>query len=420
MGALSRSLAGRRLLVVGGGREALPGIERLRERGAWVAVSDRDPHAPGCRAGDRALAASTYDPPGTVAAAAALHRERALDGVLCIASDVPRTVAAVARALALPGLSAESAHLATDKLAMKRALRAGGVPVPDFAAVASADELRRRADQLGFPVVVKPVDSRGARGVLRLTHGAELDGAFETAATESPTGRVMVERFVPGPQISSESFLCDGVPVTPGCADRNYELLERCAPWVIENGGLQPSRHHANAAAAIDDVIGRAAAALGISGGVLKGDLVLDPARGPVVIEVAARLSGGSFCTRTIPLSTGVDLVEAAARYAVGETVAPERLAARHWRPVANRYFLPEPGRLVAVSGDERARRLPGIVHLDLDVRPGDRIEPLTDHTRRAGSVIARGEDPGQAVARAEAAVAAVQFTVRRDAGRAA
>ena len=403
-------LKGHRLLVVGGGAEALPGLLRLRALGARLAVSDRDAHAPGFAIAEERILASTYDVEETVAAARALDARWPVDGVLCIASDVPLTVASVAHALDLPGISLGAARRAADKLAMKEALAAGGVPVPDFVPVASLASLRRGYARLGPVAVLKPVDGRGARGVLRITAETDLEWAFATSLAASPSGRVMLERFLDGPQLSSESFVADGAIATPGLADRNYELLERTAPYLIEDGGLQPSVHRARVAAAVDDVLLRTARAMGIDSGVLKGDLVLDPERGPVVIEVAARLSGGSFCTRTIPLSTGVDLVAAVARHAAGLDVDLDALRPRTWRPVANRYFLPPPGRIARIDGLDAASQLPGIEHAELSVRAGDVVRPLVDHTCRAGSVIATGESPEEAVARAQAAVAAVRF----------
>src|SRR5690606_849072 len=180
---------------------------------------------------------------------------------------------------------------------------------------------------------------------------------------------------------------------------------------------LQPSTRREALADAVDTLAVRAAAALGLPGGILKGDLVLDEAGRLHVIEVAARLSGGPCCTLTRPPSTGVDLVEAVARHAVGLPVELAALRPRHWRPVANRYFLPPPGRLVAVEGFAAAACRPGVAFAELGVRPGDRIRPLTDHTRRVGSVIAIGATAAEAVARAEGAVAAVRFHVEPEAG---
>jgi len=397
----------RTLWLVGGGREAVAGVERARALGCHVVVSDRDPDAPACRAADHAVAASTYDADATLAAARRYaERCRPLDGVLCVATDVPVTVATVAEDLGLPGVSVASARLATDKLAMKERFRRDRVPIPWFAPVASGAELRKLAAG-GAPLIVKPADSRGARGVLRLSRGVDPEAAFETARSHSPTGRVLVERFLTGPQVSTESLVMDGVAFTVGFADRNYELLDRHAPHVIENGGQLPSALPEPVQAEIRDLVGRAAASLGIRDGVVKGDIVVHEGRA-YVIELAARLSGGYFCTHEIPLSTGVDLLGCAIRQALGERVAPAELAPRRRRPVVQRYWFPRPGRVVAVRGTEPVARRPGIEYLELFVRPGDRVGPVHSHPDRAGVVIASGDTAEAARAAAERAVADV------------
>jgi biotin carboxylase len=401
------------LWIVSGGIEALPGIEQAKALGLYVVVSDGRSDAPGFALADDAVVASTYDVEETVAAAVRYHRTvRPVDGVVCIASDVPVTVAAVADALGLPGIPVEAARLATDKLAMKQRFHADGVPVPWFAAVASARELAAHA-AAGRPLIVKPVDSRGSRGVLRLTAGVDLTEAFETAQSFSATGRVMVEEFLTGPQVSTETIVVDGVAVTPGFSDRNYELLDRYAPNVIENGGDQPSRLPADQQAAVREVVGRAAASLGVRDGVVKGDIVVHEGRA-YVIELAARLSGGWFCTHQIPLSTGVSTLEATIRLALGEPVDPAELEPRRAVPVAQRYVFPAPGEVVAVHGVERARQLPGIEEVVVSARPGDVLLRPTDSNAAAGMVIAVGSSRSEARARAEAAVAAIHVETRQ------
>lgn len=384
----------RTLLFVAGGIEAVPAIERAREMGLRVAVSDGSPDAPGMALADVPLVASTYDEGATVEAA----RRVRPDGVICVASDVPRTVAAVARALDLVGPTPEAAALATDKLAMKRRFADAGVPVPWFAPVTSAAELSN-------DMIVKPVDSRGARGVIRLA-GADAEWALGAARAESPTGRVMAERFLPGPQLSTESLVIDGVAHTVAYADRNYEELERFAPYVIEDGGELPSR--LGGLDAVAAVVQRAAAALGIRDGVVKGDIVVHDGR-PYVIELAARLSGGYLCTHEIPLSTGVDFVGCAIRTALGEPPDPAELVPRHARGVAQRWLFPAPGRVVAIEGAETVAARPEVALCELRVAVGDEVPPVTSHPARAGVVIATGETREAAVAAAGDAVAAIR-----------
>ncbi len=398
------------LLVVGGGIEAVPGLERAKQIGLHLVVSDRDPEAPGFAVADDTLLASTYDLPATVAAARRYHREvRQFDGVMCIASDIPRTVAAVAADLGLPGISEESARLSSDKLDMKLKFRRDGVPVPWFSLVESAARLKEIVMSRGFPLVIKPVDSRGARGVLRLTEAVDLNWAYEFSASQSPSGRVMVEEFLDGPQISTESIILEGVAYTPGLADRNYEFLDRFAPHIIENGGDLPTRLSAEEQQATRGLIQKAATSMGVCNGVVKGDVVLHEGK-PFIIELATRLSGGYFCTHEIPLSTGVDFVGCAIRLALGERVSPDDLVPRYQRYISQRYLFPSPGRVVGIAGAQRASDQPGVVFCQVRLRVGDIVGPVNSHPARAGLVMATGESRREAMERTRAAIESIEI----------
>lgn len=406
---MARTELTRTLLIVSGAAEAIPGIRRAKGMGLHVVVSDGSAEAPGFAEADDRIIASTYDVEATVAAADKYtHTVRPLDGVMCVAADVPLTVASVAEALGLPGIPVEAARLAADKLAMKERLAERGVPGPWFAALESAYDLRTVVAERGLPLVVKPTDSRGARGVLRIVERVDLDWAYAHAREWSPTGSVMVEEYLPGPQLSTESLLLDGVGHTPGFTDRNYEFLERYSPWIIENGGQQPSVLSADDQKAVSSLAVDAGSALGISTGIVKGDMVLTP-EGPKVIEVAARLSGGWFSTDQIPLATGVDLVGAAIRVALGDPVSPLDLVPAHYFGVAIRYFFPESGRVTAITGADGFRKVPWVHRLEFFVGVGDIVGAPTDHTRRAGCVITSGETRDEAVSRAREVVDAVR-----------
>lgn len=402
----------RTLCVVGAGAEAADGIATARDMGLHVVATDADPEAPGFAVANDRILASTYDVEETTAAVRAYHeRVRRVDGVLCIASDVPLTVAHVARAVGAPGLSLEAAHLASDKLAMKERFARDGVAIPAFAPVDGADDLADLIIRHGHPLVVKPVDSRGARGVLRLAPDVDLAWAYHFARRHSPTGRVMVERFLAGPQVSTESLVVDGTVHTVGMSDRNYELLDAFAPHMIENGGALPTRHGEKTRKAIRELVAAAARSLGIHDGVVKGDIVVHEGV-PHVIEIAARLSGGRFCTHEIPLATGVELVRHAIRVALGERPSAADLTPRYERGVAQRYLFPRPGRVRAVRGVGAASRSEGVAWSQVRLAPGDVVGPIHSHPARGGSVIAMAETREEAVARAVAAVRAIEIEI--------
>ena len=398
------------LLIVSGGIQATHGIKRAKEFGCHVVVSDLNPNAPGFDLADARLIASTYDVEETLQAAERYHNTvRKIDGVITIGCDVPLTVATVADRLKLPGIPLEAARLAQDKLAMKRRFAEAGVPVPWFAALADADQLALIVKQRGHDLVVKPVDSRGSRGVQRLRDGMDLADVWERAASQSPTRRVMVEEFLDGPQISTESILIEGDGFTPGFSDRNYEYLDRYAPFFIENGGDLPSHLDERTQEAVKRTAEAAGRALGISTGNIKGDMVVVDGR-PHVIELAARASGGYFCTREIPLNTGVDFIGAVIKLALGEHVSPQELTPKRFTPIVQRYAFPEPGRVVSVRGIEDARRIPGIEEVVVSVRPGEEIAPPTHSGCTAAMVLATGKTVDAARASAAAAIKALKI----------
>jgi biotin carboxylase len=398
------------LLIVSGGVQATHGIKRAKDLGCHVVVSDLNPQAPGFALADDHLIASTYDPAQTVAAAERYHRSvRKIDGVITIGCDAPLTVATVAERLGLPGIPLEAARLAQDKLAMKRRFAEAGIPVPWFAPLRDAEELARFVKERGHDLVVKPVDSRGSRGVQRLAPGLDFDAVWTRAARQSPTQRVMVEEFLPGPQISTESILIDGAGFTPGFSDRNYEYLDRYAPYFIENGGDLPSHLDAATQDAVKRTAENAGRALGIMSGNVKGDLVVSRGK-PYVIELAARASGGYFCTREIPLNTGVDFIGAVIKLALGEHVDPAELEPKRQTPIVQRYAFPAPGRVMRIAGLDEARRVAGVEEVIVTVAPGDDIASPTHSGCTAAMVLATGKSVAHARASAAAALAALRI----------
>jgi biotin carboxylase len=283
------------------------------------------------------------------------------------------------------------------------------VAVPWFAEVRTPQELQRVAIERGHDLVIKPADSRGSRGVQRVAQVEDLSAAFMLARSHSPTERVMVEQYLSGPQVSTESIIIGGRCFTPGFSDRNYEFLERYAPFFIENGGDLPSHLPEATQAKVRDLVARAASAMGITDGTVKGDIVVHDGE-PYMIELAARLSGGFFCTREIPLNTGVDFIGAAIKIALGETVDEADLAPKHFTPVVQRYAFPAPGTVVKVSGAEEASKIPGISDVIVTAREGDVIPPAGDKRPSGAMVLASGTSREAALTAANDALALIRI----------
>ncbi len=391
----------RTLVVLGASADQLFLIRTAQELGLSVLAIDRNPSSPGFGLAEEHAVISTRDVPAVCAFLERSPLRARLAGVLTMGSDIPDAVSAVAERLGLPHLAPESARLATDKLAMKERFAERGVPSPWFTEVRSAAELARVFRERGPRLVLKPVDRSGSRGVFLLDGSCDLAELYERSRAFSYTGRVMAEEYLAGPQLSTETVMIRGRGITPGFADRNYELLDRFRPQVMENGAWVPSRCTAEERTAVEALVERAALALGLTDGIAKGDVVLTE-DGPRVIEIAARLSGGDFCESLVPLSSGVNYVGAAIQLAIGEEPDLSALEPRFGRAVANRYFFPEPGRVLRIEGADEVRARDWVHKLEFAYAPGDELPPLASHAQRCGVFVVSAGDRDQLERRIE------------------
>ncbi|MBF0481743.1 MAG: ATP-grasp domain-containing protein, partial [Desulfovibrionaceae bacterium] len=330
----------KRLLIVGAGQEQVPLYRLALDMGLSVTGSDQNPGAPGFAFADRVLIASTRDPDATVRAALASHGERPISGVITIANDAPVTVAAAALALGLPGVSLHSARIAANKRLQYDLFRERGLNVPEGREVESPEDLDAFIGRSGLPVIVKPTDNRGARGVFRITRRSDAAALFARSRAMCDEGRVLAQKFVEGDQVSAEGLVLDGEALIAMFSGRNYEYLDRYAPHVIENGGWLPGRFSAGQAQAMRAAMQSAAEAMGIENGPIKADLVLSGGQ-VTILEVTARLGGGYAATDSIPIAARIDLARQAILQALGEPVRREDLLPTPGPPVALRFFFP-------------------------------------------------------------------------------
>lgn len=400
----------RTILFIGGGIETAPGIEVAKSMGLDVVVSDMNPNAPCARLSDYFIKADTYNVQQTINEVQKFSKKiKNIDGVICLGTDVPLTVSSVAKEFGLAAPSIRSAQIVSDKVEMKDCFKENKLPIPWYCEIDNYKNLIDIKEKKEFPLIIKPVDSRGARGVLLLNNAINLKWAFETALSYSPTKRVMIEEFLEGPQVSTESLVINEEVFTFGFSDRNYEFLDQYAPHVIENGGDLPSFLPEKDQIKIKNTVKKTAKALGVSNGVIKGDMVLSNGK-PFIIEVATRLSGGYFCTHEIPLNTGIDFVRIALQQALGDEIDSKMLKKNKNDPVCQRYFFPKPGRVKKIIIPDWINKHPNISLFEIRVKVGDVISEATHHPSRAGLVITSCTNKRETIDLAEKVVKEVCF----------
>lgn len=386
------------VICLGGGVESVPMVQRVQELGHRAIVVDGNPNAPAFKIADRCSVVSCYTSEAAIRDLKIIGER--YNAVLCCGVDAPVACAEIALKFGLPGLSVGGwggAIFGQNKLLQKEALHNSGMPVPRFSIVVPGSRIE------GWMGVIKPVDSRGGRGVIRLLPGVYPVWSYEQAKAQSPTGQVMVEQWLDGPQLSTESVVQDGRVLFTAIGLRNYARLEEFAPYCIEDGFDEPYRPGTIWSLEVNEVIEKACAALGWyqnGAGTVKGDLVIHDGK-LFVIELACRLSGGFFATHGHPLAYGVDFVGAAIRAALGEQLEMWQPGTRHH--VSQRYVFPKPedvGKTVTAIEDD------GVTNFHTwNIKVGDVVQPVTCHPARWGQVIATGQTAVEAREKAEAAV---------------
>lgn len=391
----------KRLLMLGAGFMQGVAIRCAKSRGWYVVAVDGNPNAV-CRSlADRFEPIDLKDVKGLVAFALSLKADGGLDGVFTAATDFSASVAAVAESCGLPGHSLDAARNASDKVRMRSCFARAGVPSPMFLGITSD----RRADALAlvkekgilFPVVVKPADNMGARGCRKVDFPAELSEAVADAIRYSRTGTAIVEEYMDGPEFSLEALVFDGEIHMTGFADRHIFF----PPYFIEMGHTIPTNIDQPSIDALTGVFMRGIRALGLSHGVAKGDIKLT-SRGPMVGEIAGRLSGGYMSGWTYPFSSGIDLTGAALDLAVG--LIPASLEPTLNLTSAERAWISIPGIVSSVSGLEDARAIPCVREVFPRAGAGDAVTFPVNNVEKCGNCLAVSAARDVAVSAAETA----------------
>ncbi|MEI7011912.1 alpha-hydroxy-acid oxidizing protein [Leptospira licerasiae] len=402
--SVSKKIAGKTILIIGGGLLQVPIIQTAKTMLLRTVVADMNPEAPGLKICDLPLVMSTKDIEGMVREAKKLSTTTKIDGVITAGTDASMTVAAVANALDLPGIRFVDAEAASNKVKMRERLKKAGVPIPGFAPVWSIQDTRDALEFLQFPLVMKPADNMGARGVVKVNNREELQAAFKHAKKYSPTGEMILEEYMPGPEVSVDALAWDGKFMITGLADR---IIER-EPYFIEMGHNMPSSLSPEIQKEIEDVMFRGMQALGIRRGAGKGDIKVTPT-GVKVGEIAARLSGGFMSAFTFPLSSGINLNRAAILIALGEE--PDNLEPLFHRVSIERALLAPKGKLLSIDGLEEAKKIEGVTDIYLLHKVGDIIPEPTNNIEKTGHVIISAENLSQAESIFSKVLKTIKFT---------
>lgn len=383
------------LHIIGAGFEQVPAIVLAKSMGHRVVVTDFNPNAPGAALADAFAQISTDDAEGNLA----FSRQQAVDGVMTLGSELAVPVVAhIVNALQLPGLSKQTALAATNKNVMRECFQRFDVPSPKSQKIQTIEQLQLFIQTAQWPIVIKPSDSSGQRGVELLSAEDDLGTALTDAIEFSTDGCAIVEEFVEGPEINVTALVQHG---EIHFLSFSHRVTAPPPHFGIATEHRAPVDLSAQMIASIRDASEKAIRAIGLENGIAYPQVIAS-STGAQVLEIAARIPGGYMRDVALILS-GIDMVEVVIRQALAEPLAiMDYKRFKPYQAVIVK-FLTEldlqanTQTLTQVKGFDQVATRPGIYLANCRLKAGDKVPTLTSSAARFGAIIVQAADLAEA-----------------------
>ncbi len=307
-----------------------------------------------------------------------------IDAIVTAATDKPLVMMArIAEKYFFPFYSVETAQWSTDKFKMKQRFEFGDVPHAKGRLVKSIEET---ADMV-YPVIVKPRDNSGSRGVKLCRTKEELEQSIAEALEYSKLDSVLVEEFIDGPEYSIEGLHFNGKSEVIQFSEKKTTEF----PYNVELGHIQPANISEKNKQKIREIVAKIGKALRFENCPSHTELKINE-RGIFVIETSPRL-GGDYITSTLtPLSTGINMEDQLLHIALGENVDTQSGRVEKASGVC---FLSLPcGKVTAIDpAINEVSTWSNVYSFATSLKVGDEIHPITSSLNRYGQFIVKGTD---------------------------
>lgn len=374
----------KKIMILGAGIYQVPLIRAAKEMGLTVIVASIKGDYPGFALADKVHYINTTDREAILKAAVS----EKIDGICTTGTDVAvASIGYVCEKMGLSGISKEAADLVTDKAKMKEAFEKGGVSASRFRKVFSCEEAKNAAEEIGFPVVIKCVDSSGSRGITLVKEEGEVLRAAEQAFSCSKKDYILVEEALSGTEIGVDGAVQDGRLVFLAPHDKFVYKSEKIT---IPAGHSFPYSGSKAAEKEIRRQMELAVKALGLENCFFNADVFVKGAE-VSVIEIGGR-TGATCIPELISMYYGFDFYKKILESAMGDR--PEFPEIKKKRPCMARLLMsPKDG--VITSVDEKKIKMlqeKGML-MTLDFSEGHTVEKMENGTNRLGHLVAEAKN---------------------------
>lgn len=377
----------KRLMILGASILQLPAIIKAKELGYYTIVVDYNPNAVGVGYADEFHEVSTIDEEAVALLASKIHP----DGIMTLATDMPmRSVAKATTSLGIPGINYQTAVMATDKGEMIKAFEKAGVEHPWYFIVDCEQSLLEVAKRISYPCVMKPTDNAGNRGVCFVNSEEELLSLYKYSFENSRSGKVIIEEYLKGQEVSVEMIVYNNTPHILAVTDK----LTLGPPYFVEIGHAEQSMLESSKLQAVKDLATRAVLSVGINNSPAHVEIMVTD-NGPKMIELGSRMGGGAITTDLVPLATGIDMVQSVINMSLG--LQPDVMPKFNYG-AALRHIVSEEGIISSITGIDEALCIPGVIKVEMLKKVGDKVTYFKNGNDRVGYVIATSDTTDKAI----------------------
>ena len=375
----------KKILLLGGSAQQVVAIETATRLGYYTVLCDFLPDNPGQYVSDRFYLVSTTDKDAVLEVA----EKEQVDGVLAYASDpAAPTAAYVAEKMGLPGNPYKSVEILCNKDLFRQFLSENGFCTPKAKGYQDIYAAQKDiyAGVFRLPVIVKPVDSSGSKGVCQINDKQQTLSILKYAMSFSRAKRIIVEEYVEkyGYQIAGDGLSVEGKLVFRYFANDHFN--PRCQNPFVPISASFPYNMPFEIQEKVHNEIQRLITLLGLKTTTYNFDLRIDKDFNVYLMEVAPR-DGGNYIPQIIRYSTGVDLVECSVKAAMGDNIPVYHFGepTGYWAYYAVHSLLD--GILESISIDEQVARN-HIVENHILKKKGDQVSSFTGANTTLGILI--------------------------------
>ena len=373
----------KKLMLLGGLRYLLPVIEAAHKKGYYVITCDYLPDNIAHRYSDEYCNVSIVDKEAVLAVA----KEKKIDGIMSFAVDPGVVTAAyVQERLGLPQVGPyESVCILQNKDRFRKFLSDNGFNTPKAKGYDNGEDALDDLAGCRFPIIVKPVDSAGSKGVTKVDSADGFASAFEYAKKHSISGRVIVEEFIEKQGCSSDSE-CFSVDGKLEFVSFSAQRFDDNAPNPYTPAAFSwPSTFTESQEKELTSELQRLLSLLNMETSIYNVETRVGIDGKPYIMEVSPR-GGGNRLAEMIMFSTGVDLIDAAVCGAVGEQIAEieTKPYVGHWAEVILHAY--RQGVFMGLKTSREITRY--IVDTDLWIEKGSTVYPFKGANNSIGTVV--------------------------------